>query len=735
MTTRKLDKLQVDLIADNRLYEAAMAKTITTNNRFANSARRSVVDPNKQISSSFRNAASSVAVLHGPLGGVASRMSSFATLANSGGAALGLFSVGVAGLTLGLYKSIQAFSDLEQRQLKTEALLKATGHSSGFTGEQLDRMARRVALNTLASTEQINSAINVLQTFRTVSGPIFEETIVLSQDLAAVMGTDAKQAALQLAKALEEPTIGLSALRRSGVSFSATEKELIKDLAETNRLAEAQAMILAKVRQQVGGAGSAEAGGLAGSVDTASQRWTEFLEALGKTGPVAETSKWWIDQIAGSLDGMRQLIDPTDGERVLALTREQSKIQKEMQALEERGFKKYGYHANKYNGLQTRKSEIEAELEQIRKVRLKSQQEQRQAQAAADKAEADRIRENNEQKAKELKEKQRKELETRQKQSRTVLINLETQLADEQGRIELSHKRQVEQIKQLNLTKAEIEARNFDSLQALQDAYIKQAEEKRDAAIARLNEKQTQADEKQTQRTIRNLEKQKSAWQRHQESLTNTFGNLEQASIGWTNNFTDAFTNMVTQGKVDFSSLAQSIVTDLIKIQVQSNVTAPLSQAIGSFFSPTTPASNNSSYMLSSGNTAFVKQFHTGGIAGGPGVNRSVPASVFNNAPRFHTGGIAANEVPAILERGEGIFTREQMRNLAPAGAGSMEVKIINQGQPMVEERREESMIGNMKQLTIFVQNQARAAFNEDVSRGQGSASLIEATYGLSRRT
>ena len=730
----KFPPLKVDLVADNRLYEAAMAKTINTNNKFGNSAKRNVVDPNKQVSTSFRNAATSVAVLDGPLGGVAGRMSSFASLASSGSLALGVFGVGVAAVTAGLYKSAQAYIDLEQRQLRTEAILKATGFSAGFTADQLDRMARSTALSTLASTQQIREAQDVLLTFRSISGPIFQETVALSQDLAVVMGTDAKQAALQLAKALEEPTIGLTALRRSGVSFTPVQKETIKNLAETNRLAEAQAMILAQVRKQVGGTGEAESGGLAGSVDTARQRYTEFLEALGKTSTVAETSQWWIDQLAGSLDGMRKLIDPTDGERVLALTREQSQLQKEMNELQERGFKRYGYHATKYNNLKTRNDEINAELELIRKARTQRFEEQRQAQDAADKAEAERIRESNDQKAKELAEKQRKELAARQKQSRAVLITLETQLADQEGRIQLSYERQVEQIKQLNLSKAEIEAQGYTSLEVLQTDYLLKAEANRDAALAKLAEKQSQRDEKETQRSIRNLEKQKSAWQRHQEALVDEMGNLEQASIGWTNTFTDAFTNMVTKGKLDFSSLAQSIVADLIKIQVQSNITAPLSQMLSGFFS-SGGSSPTMAMNTTGGNYLMSTVAHTGGIVGSDALaRRNVSPGVFNNAPKYHTGGIAGNEVPAILQKGEGVFTREQMRNLAPAGAGGVEVKIINQGQPMQVERQEQSMLGNMKQLTLFVKQQARAAFNEDVSRGQGSAQLIESTYGLSRK-
>ena len=56
---------------------------------------------------------------------------------------------------------------------------------------------------------------------------------------------------------------------------------------------------------------------------------------------------------------------------------------------------------------------------------------------------------------------------------------------------------------------------------------------------------------------------------------------------------------------------------------------------------------------------------HTGGIAGkSPLPSRTVPDWVFAGARRLHTGtfpGLKPNEVPAILEKGEGVFTEEQM--------------------------------------------------------------------------
>ena len=76
---------------------------------------------------------------------------------------------------------------------------------------------------------------------------------------------------------------------------------------------------------------------------------------------------------------------------------------------------------------------------------------------------------------------------------------------------------------------------------------------------------------------------------------------------------------------------------------------------------------------------------HTGGIVGAlGGRQRLVAPSLFDHAPRHHGGGIAGRlrpgEVPIIAEKGEGVFTPEQMRALAPAGPPAVYVNFVNQG-------------------------------------------------------
>lgn len=212
--------------------------------------------------------------------------------------------VGTAVTTAIGFQGLRFIQRVERQVLRIDALLRSTGNTAGFTANELDRLARRIGEATLASPEQIRDAVGILLTFRRIQGTVFQRTIKLSQDLAEVMGTDVRQATLQLAKALEEPEIGLSFLRRSGVSFSEQEKQMIMDLQEANRAFDAQSLILDKVAKQVGGAGAGAASGLAGRIDLLGQRWNELTETVVESTGLQKLWSFFVDEAKQTVEGL-----------------------------------------------------------------------------------------------------------------------------------------------------------------------------------------------------------------------------------------------------------------------------------------------------------------------------------------------------------------------------------------------------------------------------------------------
>jgi hypothetical protein len=91
------------------------------------------------------------------------------------------------------------------------------------------------------------------------AGGAFDRATVAALDMAAAGFGSAENNAVQLGKALEDPIKGITALAKSGVTFTEQEKEKIKQLVESNKLLEAQDMVLSAIEKQVGGTAAASA--------------------------------------------------------------------------------------------------------------------------------------------------------------------------------------------------------------------------------------------------------------------------------------------------------------------------------------------------------------------------------------------------------------------------------------------------------------------------------------------
>ena len=80
----------------------------------------------------------------------------------------------------------------------------------------------------------------------------------------------------------------------------------------------------------------------------------------------------------------------------------------------------------------------------------------------------------------------------------------------------------------------------------------------------------------------------------------------------------------------------------------------------------------------------FAPVKHAGGMVGGPGPGRMVPALAFAGAPRMHSGGWAGlrpDEVPAILQRGERVLSRAELAaGMSRGGAGGVSISIDARG-------------------------------------------------------
>jgi hypothetical protein len=128
-----------------------------------------------------------------------------------------------------------------------------------------------------------------------------------------------------------------------------------------------------------------------------------------------------------------------------------------------------------------------------------------------------------------------------------------------------------------------------------------------------------------------------------EQAFARGFGRAENALVGF-----------VTTGRLEFKSLADSILADLTRMAVRQSITAPLAGLLQGAFA---------------GGGMF-GLFHQGGIVGErPPAVRQADPGLFAHAPRFHGGGLIGwpglrpDEVPIIARRGEEVLTRSDPRH------------------------------------------------------------------------
>jgi len=185
-----------------------------------------------------------------------------------------------------------------------QAAVRSTGGAAGFTADQLKNQASALQLVSNYGDEAVQTMQSILLTFPKIKGENFEQASVAVLDLATRMGGDLRGAAVQLGKALQDPTTGLTALTRSGVSFSAQQKQVITDLVDTGRTAEAQRLILAELEVQFGGSAKAARETLGGSLTAVKNALGDAMEATGAFSTVMQ----------GAFNGLAVLIPKVRGQ-------------------------------------------------------------------------------------------------------------------------------------------------------------------------------------------------------------------------------------------------------------------------------------------------------------------------------------------------------------------------------------------------------------------------------------
>jgi phage-related protein len=184
----------------------------------------------------------------------------FAKKVDRAGKAAGRAFVGIAG---GAIMAAKGLEEAEIASAKLDNVLTSMGYENSV--KRVDKYAESLQNLTAVDADVIKATQTKLATFANLTktvdtaGGAFDRATVAALDLAAAGFGSAETNAVQLGKALEDPIKGITALARSGVTFTEQEKEKIKVLVESGELLEAQNMVLGAIEKQVGGTAAASA--------------------------------------------------------------------------------------------------------------------------------------------------------------------------------------------------------------------------------------------------------------------------------------------------------------------------------------------------------------------------------------------------------------------------------------------------------------------------------------------
>ncbi|WP_323764596.1 hypothetical protein [Marinovum sp.] len=180
-----------------------------------------------------------------------------------------------APLTLLGKQSLQLYQTQAEAEAKVAQAIRSTGGAAGYTEDQLKGMAGALQNVTTFGDEDILANVTApLLTFTKVQGEVFDRAQANVLDMATLLKMDLKSASVLVGKALNDPVKGISALSRSGVQFSDSQKEVIKQLVTTGDVAGAQALILKELETQFKGQAAAIA-------QTPMGKWEQLSNAIG----------------------------------------------------------------------------------------------------------------------------------------------------------------------------------------------------------------------------------------------------------------------------------------------------------------------------------------------------------------------------------------------------------------------------------------------------------------------
>jgi len=195
-------------------------------------------------------------------------------------------------------QSVVRAGESELALKKVEAALKSTGNQVGMTLGEFQKMATQMQATTAIGDETVMQAQALGLTFTSIGRDVFPDFIKATADMSQALGYDMRQSVIQLGKALQDPTYGITALRRVGINT----EELQAKIKDGMPLMEKQRLILQEINTEFGGMAEAIGDTMQGRLARIQNLFGEMQEQLG--GVIINTDAWKesLDKIEAKID-------------------------------------------------------------------------------------------------------------------------------------------------------------------------------------------------------------------------------------------------------------------------------------------------------------------------------------------------------------------------------------------------------------------------------------------------
>lgn len=217
------------------------------------------------------------------------------------------------GVSFGVAQFVQSLTTetkkFEQENARLSGTLRATAYSAGLTKKELNDLADEMERTTLFDGGDVTDAQSTFLKFGNIQKGVFEEGIRLSADLAALIGGDLASAAQTVGRALSSPAEGVGTLERQIGKLTERQKDHIKQLVETNRLGEAQQVVLDILKTRVGGLAEEMNTGLSKAMGDVGKEWRALMSSMGANSGASSVAGTLFSPLVGAMKSVREAIE------------------------------------------------------------------------------------------------------------------------------------------------------------------------------------------------------------------------------------------------------------------------------------------------------------------------------------------------------------------------------------------------------------------------------------------